>query len=279
MALLQLFEQGVAAHRAGNLAQAENLYRQVLRADAGNFPALHMLGFLKAQQGHYEDAIVLLNKAVKQNPDDITARSHHAHALMAAQHFDDALAAYDRVLAARAGNFEAHYNRGVILSQKQRFEEALAALDAAQALQPDTAAVYYNRGVVLVGLERYREAMAGYDRAVALDPIICRPGPTGHGGAQSLRLDPRGTDHACRGRRGRPTLTFLGYTDDKALQLQCAIGTTRALAPRPLPPQWQGEKYRHDRLRLAYVSADFREHAVAFQLAPLIERHDRKRFK
>src|SRR5471030_2861554 len=89
MELRQLFEQGVAAHRAGNLAQAEKLYRQLLRADAGYFPALHMLGFLKAQQGHYDQAIPLLNKAVKTNPGDAAARAHHAHALMAAQRFDE----------------------------------------------------------------------------------------------------------------------------------------------------------------------------------------------
>src|SRR5882757_2781062 len=106
MELRQLFEQGVAAHRAGNLVQAEKLYRQMLRADAGSFPALHMLGFLKAQQGLYDEAITLLNKAVKQNPADVTARGHHAHALMAAQRFDEALGAYDRILAAQNSNFE-----------------------------------------------------------------------------------------------------------------------------------------------------------------------------
>jgi predicted O-linked N-acetylglucosamine transferase (SPINDLY family) len=76
-----------------------------------------------------------------------------------------------------------------------------------------------------------------------------------------------------------PPLTFLGYSDDKKLQLQCAAATTRVLAPDPVPPLWNGEVYRHERLRLAYVSCDFREHAVAFQLAPLIEVHDRSRFQ
>src|SRR5690348_10457790 len=103
----QIFEQGVAAHRTGKLAQAENLYRQVLRADAANFPALHMLGFLKAQQGRYDEAISLLNKAVRQNPRDIAARAHFAHALMAAGRLDEALSAYDHLLAENGANFEA----------------------------------------------------------------------------------------------------------------------------------------------------------------------------
>ena len=280
MALQLLFEQGIAAHRAGDAARAENLYRQVLRADAGYFPALHMLGFLKAQQGRYDEAIALLNKAVKRNPDDTAARGHHAHALMAAQRFDEALSAYDRILSAQPNNFEAWYNRGVILSQKQNFEEALAALDRALALQPGAAMALYNRAVVLVGLERHREALDCYDRVLALEPGY--PPALANRAMVTLNLCDWGrvastppADVAAVA----PPLTFLGYSDDKALQLQCATGTVRTLVPQPLPPQWRGEKYRHGRIRLAYVSADVREHAVAFQLAPLIERHDRARFQ
>jgi protein O-GlcNAc transferase len=280
MELRQIFEQGVAAHRAGNPVQAEKSYRQILRADPASFPALHMLGFLKAQQGHFDEAITLLGKAVKQNPADITARGHHAHALMAAQRFDEALAAYDRVLAIQPDDFTALYNRGVILSQQQRFEEALAALDRAAAVQPNTAAVFHNRGAVLVGLERHREAMDSYDRALELDPQYTPSRANRAMVALNLcdwaRVAGTPLDEIAA---VAPPLTLLGYSGDKQLQLACAMGATRTLVPGPLPPLWRGEKYRHDRIRLAYVSADFREHAVAFQLAPLIERHDRTRFQ
>jgi tetratricopeptide (TPR) repeat protein len=80
MELRQLFEQGVQAQRAGRLDQAEAAYCQILRADAGNFPALHMLGFLKGQQGRFEEAITLLNKALKKNPAGPVALGHFAYA-------------------------------------------------------------------------------------------------------------------------------------------------------------------------------------------------------
>jgi predicted O-linked N-acetylglucosamine transferase (SPINDLY family) len=249
MELRQLFEQGMAAHRAGRLDQAEKFYRQVLRADAASFPALHMLGFLKAQQGKYDDAITLLNKALRKNPADPAALAHYAHALMAAQKFREALAAYDRLLAIQPIHFEAHYNRGVIFSQQQKHEEALAALDQALALQPNAAAVHFNRGVVLAELERHREALESYDRVLALEP----------GYAPALANRAMVALNLCDWDRVAqlsaeqavmlaPPLTFLGLSGDKSLQL-------------------------------AYISADFREHAVAFQLAPLIERHDRARFQ
>jgi predicted O-linked N-acetylglucosamine transferase (SPINDLY family) len=147
-------------------------------------------------------------------------------------------------------------------------------------LKPGAAAVFHNRGAVLVGLERYREAMESYDRALELDPGYT-PARTNRAMVPLNLCDWERVARiaASEAAAVAPPLTFLGYSDDKALQLQCAMSTSRALVPTPLPPLWQGEKYRHDRIRLAYVSADFREHAVAFQIAPLIERHDRARFQ
>jgi predicted O-linked N-acetylglucosamine transferase (SPINDLY family) len=280
MELRQLFEQGVAAHRAGRLDKAEELYRQVLRADAASFPALHMLGYLKAQQGRYDDAIALLSKAVRRKPADPSALAHYAHALMAAQRMNEALPAYDRLLAIQPANFEAHYNRGVILSQQRKYEEALASLDQALKLQPDAAAVHFNRGVVLAELERHREALESYDRVLALEPGYT-PALTNRA-MVALSLcdwDRAAQISADRAVMLAPPLTFLGMSDDKGLQLACASATARTLAPKPLPPLWNGGRYSHDRIRLAYVSPDFREHAVAFQLSPLIENHDRTRFQ
>ncbi len=280
MALRQIFEQGLGLHRAGRLDQAEAAYRQVLRADAGNFPALHMLGYLKAQQGRYDDAITLLNKALKKNPGDATALGHYAHALMAAQRLHEALAAFDRVLAGQSNNFEALYNRGVLLSRMQRPAEAIAALDSALALQPNIALLHFNRGVVLGELQRHREALESYDRAVALDPAF----------APALSNRVMAALNLCDWDRVAqmtqdgsillaPPLTLLGVTSDKKVQLSRAAAAIRELAPRIPPPLWTGQAYRHDRIRVAYISADMREHAVAFQLAPVIEHQDRARFQ
>ncbi len=275
----QLFEQAVAAHGAGRLDQAEKFYREVLRADARSFPALHMLGFLKAQQGRYDEAIVLLHRAVRANPTDPVALAHYAHALMAAHRFKEALAAYDRLLANEPRHFEAHYNRGVILSGQKKHQEALASLDQALTLQPNAMAVHFNRGVVLAELERHREALDSYDRVLALDPNYAPALANRAMVALSLcdwdRAGQITAEHAVI----MTPLTFLGLSDDKGLQLACASATARKLAPKPVPPLRRGEHYAHDRIRLAYISADFREHAVAYQLAPLIERHDRKRFQ
>jgi protein O-GlcNAc transferase len=277
MDLRQLFEQGVAAHQAGRLDQAEKLYREILRADAASFPALHMLGFLKAQQGRFDEAIPFLNKAVKRNPADATALAHYGHALMAAQRSGAALEAYERLLEMQPDHFEAHYNRGVILSQMRKHGEALAALDQALAVTPNAIGAHFNRGVVLGELQRLREAQDSYDWVLAREP--------GYTPALANRImvmlalcdwDRIAQILPENAAMLAPPLSFLGFSDDKALQLACARAAADSLPPAPL---WNGERYTHDRIRLAYISADFRDHAVAAQLAPLIERHDRERFQ
>lgn len=285
MDLRSVYEAALAAHRAGNLAQAEKLYRDMLRADGRNFSALHMLGFLKAQQGQFEDAIALMAKALKANPGDLGALTNYAHALMAAQRQDEALAAYERILAVQPNQLEALYNRGVVLSEHKRFAEALASFDRALALKPDAAATLYSRGVALSAMGRHPEALANYDRALALQPNLTLA--NGNRALSALNIaDWKRTAEIApeitamiRAGIAIPPQTLLGYSSDKVLQLQAGRNMLRSMVPQPLPPLWRGETYRHAKIRLAYVSYDLSNHAVGQQLVSLIERHDRTRFE
>ena len=74
-------------------------------------------------------------------------------------------------------------------------------------------------------------------------------------------------------------MIFLGYSDDPALQRSCAGTYIRDRIKVMPPPLWQGERYSHDKIRLAYLSADLHQHATAYLTAELFERHDRERFE
>jgi protein O-GlcNAc transferase len=82
---------------------------------------------------------------------------------------------------------------------------------------------------------------------------------------------------------GRKSIIFpfvlLGYSGDPALQLQCArthVEDKVRLSPRPF---WTSRTRRRDKLRVAYLSADFRNHPSAYLTAELYELHDRSRFE
>jgi protein O-GlcNAc transferase len=71
----------------------------------------------------------------------------------------------------------------------------------------------------------------------------------------------------------------VGYCDDPALHLQGAKNLIATRMPTRPAPLWAGTRFRHDRIRIAYVSSDFHEHATAHLIAELIELHDRARFE
>ncbi|HEY1878248.1 MAG TPA: hypothetical protein VGG66_12295, partial [Rhizomicrobium sp.] len=73
-------------------------------------------------------------------------------------------------------------------------------------------------------------------------------------------------------------LVLMGYTEDGALLRRCAENYVHRVAPAQ-PPLWDGKRYRHDRIRLAYLSADFHTHPTTQLMAELFERHDRARFE
>jgi protein O-GlcNAc transferase len=284
MDLRAQFERALAAHRSGRLADAETLYRDILRADPRNLPALRSLGFLEGQRGRYAEAALLLGAVQEQTPQDEATLKDYGHALMLAGQGDAALAAYDRLLAMRPDAVEVLYNRALILSGQGRTADALATLDRALALQPDSATIVYSRGVMMSQLGRHEEALANYDRALALDPKQVMARGNRAMAARNIcawdRTAGIGAELAAMVQAGLPVapMSFVAYSSDKALQLQVGRNAVAALMPQRPAPLWRGERYRHDRIRLAYVSSDLREHAVGLQLAPLIERHDRSRF-
>src|SRR5262249_36854561 len=74
---------------------------------------------------------------------------------------------------------------------------------------------------------------------------------------------------------------FINVTVSTSLadQLRCAQISISHDWPAATSALWNGERYRHDKIRVAYISADFRDHAVARLVAGLFEHHDRSRFE
>src|SRR5206468_4781303 len=87
------------------------------------------------------------------------------------------------------------------------------------------------------------------------------------------------TAAVAEGRRAALPWVFLGISGSAATQLACARTFIADRFPPSATPLWRGERYRHDRIRVAYLSADFHEHATAHLIAGLFEMHDAARFE
>ncbi len=149
LALQAKFEQAIALHQQGKLADAERIYREVLRQQPNHFVALHLLGVVALQTRRTEQAIELFGRAIALKPDFAEAYSDRGLALRKLKCLAEALASYDQAIALMPNFAMAHNNRGNVLLDLKRHAEALASCDQAIALNPDLAIAYYNRGNAL----------------------------------------------------------------------------------------------------------------------------------
>ena len=166
----QRFQQAVALHQQGRLAEAERLYTRILQQDPSHVDALHLLGMLALQTKRTDRGIRLLDKVIRLRPDLASAHSNRGIALRDLNRLPEAIASYDRAIALEPDSAALHNNRGIALRDLRRLPEALACYDRAIALKPDYAEAHNNRGAALRDLGRLEEALASHDRAIALKP-------------------------------------------------------------------------------------------------------------
>lgn len=285
----QLLE-GLALQQSGQLAQAQNAYRQVLKQDPKNFDALHLLGVIAAQNKDFTESVKLIGRAITINPKDTTAHYNRGIALDELRQYAAAIASYDKAIKLKPDHAVAYNNRGAALNFLKRHAESIASFDQAIALQPDYAEAYNNRGHTRADLGQLEGALADFDEALRLKPDYpYLPGIRLH---TKLRLcDWRNLDqdiavlerHIASGAPVTMPWLSLGFTNAPALQYTAAKTwatethpprNTFGDFPKPPHPQKAGAK-----IRVGYFSMDFRDHPVAQLTARLFELHDRSAFE
>ena len=243
-------QRAVALHSQGKLDEAQELYRAVLRHRPMDFDALHMLGVIALQSGQPEQAVSLIARALPMRPDHAQAHANMGSACLLTGKMALALRHYDRAIAIDPRFAGAHNNRGNALEQLGRHHEAAEAYGHLLALAPGADFAAGNRFHAL----RNICAWSGYsDTADALKSAV-----------------------DAGGRADRP-FSFLSVSDSGASQLRCArqYALSQGFATAAMqPPGARG----HERIRVAYLSADFREHVVAYVMAGIYESHDATRF-
>jgi protein O-GlcNAc transferase len=313
------FQQGFALHRQGRLDEAEAVYRRVLASQPAHFGALHFTGLIHYQRGALAEAVEWIGRALAVNPASPEAHSNlglalldlkrpeealasherslklkpdlpdtlnnRGNALQALNRPAEALADYDRALQLRPDYVLAHNNRGNALRALGRLEEAVAAFDRALQFAPDFDAALNNRGRALRDLKRFDAAATSFARLVAVAPHQ----PYAAGMLLDTRLnfcdwtDYEVTSAAIvaaveRGERIDAPFSFLCHALSPMAQLRCAQTFVTYECP-PVPAPLLRPGMRRERIRLAYLSADFHNHATAYLVAELFECHDRARFE
>jgi predicted O-linked N-acetylglucosamine transferase (SPINDLY family) len=270
----------------GHLAEALASYDRALALKPDLVDGLNnRAGALKDLE-RYDEALASYDGALALKPDLAVAHYNRGAVLSALKRHDEALVSYDRALAIKPGFAEALNNRGAALAALKRDAEALASYDRALVLRPAFAEALQNRGATLSCLGRHEEAGKALEQALKFSPDLpfargtllhskmhCCEWSTYEGESKRVIADVRAGKRACE------PFMFLGISDSPQDQLRCSRTWVHEQCPPSASSVWAGPRYRHDRIRLAYVSSDFRAHPLGHLMAALFEQHDRSRFE
>jgi len=171
----EYFQQGFAAHRVGDVAGAERLYRLALTLDRQHGAALHMLGVALAQQGRHADAVQPLRRAAQRLPHDFSVHNNLGNALVKVGEYAQALRAFERALALAPQHAQVLNNRGNALYGLGRYADAAQSYRAAIERAPQYGEAMGNLAKALLQMGQPAEALRWADEALVRAPE--RAGP------------------------------------------------------------------------------------------------------
>jgi Tfp pilus assembly protein PilF/SAM-dependent methyltransferase len=157
-------------HQHGRFADAETIYRQVLKVDPVNFDALHMLGVLAHQVGQHVQAVDIINQAIQLDASDPLAHNNLGNAYRALGRHDEALASFKKALSIKPDFYQVENNVGETCRTLGRFEEALASFQKVLSIDPRYAETHNNMGLVMLAQGKHDDAVACFDKALSIKP-------------------------------------------------------------------------------------------------------------
>ncbi len=255
-----LVNLGMARRAQGRLNEALGSFEQALRLQPGYPDALNSLGLTLHALGRVAEAVGRYREALRFRPAYPEALNNLGNALQAQGDLEAAVGAYRQALRLRPGFADALTNLGNALKDQGRIAEAVTCYQEALRADPGSASAHNNLGGVFKDQGRLEETLAHYRRSLDLRPD--------YGDALSnLLFTLNGSDSLSPAELFAEHLRLGGHLEARATAgLTLPARTEKnGMAAQPEPAR---------RLRVGYVSPDFRCHAVSQFFLPLLAAHD-----
>ena len=280
-----LVNRGNVLLQRGRSTEALACFDRALVLDPGSSRALNNRGNALLELGRYDEALASFEQALKIKPDHPGTLVNCGNVLLRLRRLDEALAAFDAAVRIDPHFADALNNRGNVLLELGRLDDALASFDEALRINPEFADALANQALARMSARHFEAASEALARLYKLNPRF--PYVTGNLWYSKLRAcDWRGLEQLKlqieQGLRAeRRVIMPFAYTasfESSTGQLRVSGIYARDVCANEVR-KWEGPRYQHDKIRLAYLSSDFRAHATAYVMAELFERHDRARFE
>ena len=253
----QLMEAGLQLGRAlydlKRYEDATGILLAVVEQQPDYADALYYLGLLAHAMGDTSHAVELLRHALTFSPDNIAYCADLATFYHRLGREDDFIEYYGKSIALGSKNAKEHFDVGFLYFNQEHFERAIPFFRRALELNPQSYAAAFNLGVCHLYLGIADQAMIHIRQALKLNPNYAE--------AYSVLLLIMQT---------QPDITR-----------EDLFEAHREFARRfelPLQASWPAHRNLPDpqrKLKVGYVSADFRNHSVAYFIRPVLAQHDR----
>ncbi|MES2151896.1 MAG: tetratricopeptide repeat protein [Pseudomonadota bacterium] len=278
--------EAIGFQNAGQPEQAVQVFNAVLELDPNNAAALYSLALIAHHSGDAAGSLAMIERGVRAAPGYPPMHFVHGAILQSAGRKEDALKCYDEALRLQPDYTEVLINSGAMLRDMLRHLEALDRFNKVLLINPDHLGALANCAIMLTEFKQGEEAILRFERLLQLDPEF----------AYGLGLLYYEQLHICdwknsatmpqqiiegirAGKRSCKTLALMAINDQASDHLIAAQTFGDHMFRQAPVRLWNGERYRHKKIRIAYVSPDLREHPVGHLMCGVFERHDKDRFE
>lgn len=266
--------------------ESEKQFKAILEVAPTNGVALYYLALLALNAKQGDEALKYATLGTEKNSGFVPLWLMRASVHNSLQQINEALAAYNRALEMDSKCIDALINSGVILHDTQRHIESITKFQQALEIDSLNANALANYGIVLSECRMINEAIDAFQRLLAVNPNYS----FGYGLLTYERMHicdwtdlesdvARITQGIQSGEKTTKTLGYMALSDNPIDHFKCAKIFAKSQFSNTYSPIWQGERYTHQRLKIAYISPDLREHPVGHLMAGVIENHDRSRYE
>lgn len=292
---LTAMRDGFNHHQAGRLADAEIAYRRALAAHPDFAEAYHALGVLLQQQGRCDDALGEFETACALKPSDTKSYYRQAEILMGARQYFPAAQALQQAINIDPGYVDAYEMLGRALFHLYRNDRAVEVYRAGLVHDPENAGLYHGLGLSQIVLGDRSGAAVSLDKALQLAPgnpaILCNLISNKMYLCDWRDIEIRSqqlVDTILRTGAAVDPFTFQGLpcAPGNAAQLACARANgaaIRAAIPQmelsDKQPAARAPRPAERKIRIGYLSMDFRAHPMAYLMTAILEKHDRSQFE
>jgi predicted O-linked N-acetylglucosamine transferase (SPINDLY family) len=290
--VIQAFEQALRLQQAGRLPEAEVIFRRLIELNPNDAESHNNLGNLLREQGKPREAVEAYRRALQLKPDFALAHYNLGNALTDLSRFNEAVTAYRQALTIQSGHFGTHYNLGIALRKQGKLPEAISAYRQAVQLCPISPDATFNLAESLHENGDLDGAIAAYATAISLKPDFAEA----HNNLGRLFAETGRIDEALAAYRHACTLaphcawihsnvifTLLalpGQGVEKSIIEEQQLWNQRFGHPaKQFAVPYANDRAPERRLRVGYVSPDFRDHVVGRNLKPLLDHHNRHDFE